>query len=56
MRGWIPDIWLGAERFVILGLPLAILVALLVSRRVRDGRWRAVLRVALAIYLVASLF
>ena len=36
--------------FVIVALPVAVLVALLVSRRVRDGRWRAVLRVTLAVY------
>ena len=52
MRGWISDLWLGAEGFVILGLPLAILVALIVSRRRRDGWWRGTLRVALATYLV----
>ncbi len=38
--------------FVILALPVAVLIALVVSRRRRDGWWRAILRFGLATYLV----
>lgn len=41
--------------FVILALPLAVLIAVLVSRRRRDGWWRTILRVALATYLAILL-
>ena len=38
--------------FAILALPVALLIALVVSRRRRDGWWRAILRLGLATYLV----
>lgn len=50
---------LPPDGFVLLALPVALLIALVVSRRRRDGWWRAVLRLALATYvviLIAQLF
>lgn len=43
---------LPPDSFVILALPVALLIALVVSRRRRDGWWRAILRLGLATYLV----
>lgn len=43
---------LPSDGFVVLALPAALLIALVVSRRRRDGWWRAILRIGLATYLV----
>lgn len=42
---------LPPDGFVVLALPVALLIALVVSRRRRDGWWRAILRLGLATYL-----
>ncbi len=43
---------LPPDGFVVLALPVALLIALVVSRRRRDGWWRAILRFGLGTYLV----
>ncbi len=55
----ISDRSLSPESFVVLALPVGVLIALVVSRRRHDGRWRAMLRVTLVAYavlLIALLF
>ncbi len=51
----ISSLSLPPDGFVVLALPLAALIALVVSRRRRDGSWRAILRLGLATYLVILL-
>jgi glycopeptide antibiotics resistance protein len=42
---------MSTSRFISLAIPVGILIALLWSARLRDGWWRVVVRVALAVYL-----
>ena len=42
---------MSSSRFILLAIPIGALIALLWSRRARDGWWRVVVRVALAVYL-----
>ncbi|HLY14327.1 MAG TPA: VanZ family protein [Candidatus Limnocylindrales bacterium] len=42
---------MSTSRFILLAVPLGMVIALLWSWRVRDGWWRVVVRVALAVYL-----
>lgn len=51
----ISSLSLPPDGFVVLALPVALLIAFVVSRRRRDGPWRAILRFALATYLVILL-
>jgi len=42
---------MSSSRFIVLAIPVGVLIALLWSGRARDGSWRVVVRVALAVYL-----